>query len=162
VSRGVVAGLLLVLAVGVVVTVSDGEERAGEAPERGVDPRAASFDRWVPLRSAGLARTEVAAARVGNFIYVVGGFVRAANATVDSVERYDIARNRWSRVRDMPIGLNHPAATSFGGDVYVVGGYTADASLAGETDAFLRYDPERTAGRACPACPRGGPRSRSA
>jgi len=115
--------------------------------------RTARFDRWVPLRSARLARTEVAAARVGNFIYVVGGFVRSGNATTAAVERYDIRRNRWARVRDMPVGLNHPAAVAHGGRLYVLGGYTADASLAGETNAFLRYDPARNRWSRMPPMP---------
>jgi N-acetylneuraminic acid mutarotase len=110
----------------------------------GLAPAAeARFDRWTSLRSSGMARTEVAAARVGGAIYVVGGFVRAGNATTAAVERYDIARNRWTRVRDMPVGLNHPAAVSHGGRLYVLGGYTADRTLSGETGAFLRYDPAR-------------------
>jgi N-acetylneuraminic acid mutarotase len=103
----------------------------------------ARFDRWIPLRPAAMERTEVAAARVGGFVYVVGGFIPGTNATTAAVERYDIARNRWTRVRDMPVGLNHPAATAHGGFVYVVGGYTADGALAAETGAFLRYDPAR-------------------
>ena len=123
----------LVLAAGAIAVAVSGAGDGGQA----------RVDRWVPLRSAGLARTEVAAARVGTSIYVVGGFVRAGNATSAAVERYDISGNRWARVRSMPLGLNHPAATAYKGDVYVVGGYTADNALAGETAAFLRYDPER-------------------
>ena len=124
------------------------------ASDRGDDGAAAArFDRWVPLRSAPMARTEVAAARVGGSIYVVGGFVRAANATTAAVERYDIARNRWTRVRDMPVGLNHPAAVAYAGSLYVLGGYTADATLAGETDAFLRYDPARNRWSRMPRMP---------
>ncbi len=123
----------LVLAAGAIAVAVSGAWNGSEA----------RVDRWVPLRSAGLARTEVAAARVGTSIYVVGGFVRAGNATTAAVERYDVSGNRWTRVRSMPLGLNHPAATAYKGDVYVVGGYTADNALAGETAAFLRYDPER-------------------
>ena len=118
-------------------------------------PAAARFDRWVPLRPAGMERTEVAAARVGGSIYVVGGFVRAGNATTAAVERYDVARNRWTRVRDMPVGLNHPAAAAHEGNLYVLGGYTADAALAGESDAFLRYDPARNRWTRMPPMPIG-------
>jgi N-acetylneuraminic acid mutarotase len=129
-AAGIVA---LVLAAGAIAVAVSGAGDGGEA----------RVDRWVQLRSAVLARTEVAAARVGRSIYVVGGFVRAGNATTAAVERYDISGNRWARVRSMPLGLNHPAATTYKGDVYVVGGYTADNALAGETAAFLRYEPAR-------------------
>ena len=98
-------------------------------------------DRWTPLRSARLQRTEVAAARVGSSIYVLGGFVAPSGATTSAVERYDIGADRWSRVRSMPLALNHAAATAYRGDVYVVGGYGAATGLAGETGALLRYDP---------------------
>ena len=42
---------------------------------------------WAPLPAGNLARTEVAAARVGGSIYVVGGFVEGGRTT-DAVERY--------------------------------------------------------------------------
>ena len=98
---------------------------------------------WKALRPALLSRTEVAAARVGRFVYVVGGFERASGATTAAVERYDIERNRWRRVRSMPVGLNHPAAASHRGRVYVVGGYTGRGDLRGEVSSLLRYDPRR-------------------
>jgi Kelch motif len=69
-------------------------------------------DQWTALRPAQLERTEVAAARIGRFIYVVGGFERSTAGTVAAVERYDIRRDRWRRVPDMPIALNHPTAVA--------------------------------------------------
>lgn len=105
------------------------------------------------MRSSALARTEVAAARVGRFVYVVGGFVQAGHATTAAVERYDVRRNRWTRVRDMPVALNHPAAVAHRGRLYVLGGYTANAALAGESGAFLRYDPARNRWSRMPAMP---------
>jgi N-acetylneuraminic acid mutarotase len=103
----------------------------------------ARADRWSALPSAPLERTEVAAARVGRFIYVVGGFERTAAATSAAVERYDIRRRTWRRVRDMPIALNHLTAVAHRGDLYVHGGYAAERALAEPTAALLRYDPER-------------------
>ena len=81
---------------------------------------------------AQLSRTEVAAARVGRFVYVVGGFEQRSGATTAAVERYDIVRDRWRRVRSMPVGLNHPAAAAYRGNVYVLGGYTGRGDLRGE------------------------------
>ena len=66
--------------------------------------RVASTAKWRPLAPATLARTEVAAARVGRFVYVMGGFERGTGATVAVTERYDLRRDRWRRVADMPVG----------------------------------------------------------
>jgi N-acetylneuraminic acid mutarotase len=107
---------------------------------------------WVRLRAATLARTEVAAGRVGRFVYVVGGFVPGP-ATTAAVERYDIVRDHWSRIRSMPVGLNHPAAISYRGALYVLGGYTAKRAIAGETNGFMRYDPSRGRWSRMPAAP---------
>jgi N-acetylneuraminic acid mutarotase len=98
-------------------------------------------DRWTALAPSPLERTEVAAARVGRFIYVVGGFDRTG-ATVAAVARYDIRRDSWRRVADMPIGLNHPTAVVHEGRLYVHGGYTSATGLSGATAALLRFDPE--------------------
>jgi N-acetylneuraminic acid mutarotase len=110
-------------------------------------------DRWTALAPTALARTEVAAARIGRSIYVVGGFERESGATSAAVERYDIARNRWSRVRSMPLALNHATAASYKGDLYVHGGYTGANNLSAPTGALLRYDPERNRWRRLPASP---------
>lgn len=108
---------------------------------------------WTALRPAPLARTEVAAARIGRFIYVVGGFVPGGNATSAAVERYDITRNRWRREPSMPLTLNHPAAASYRGRLYVLGGYTANAALSGESRAFLRYSPRTRRWSRMPSAP---------
>ena len=82
--RAAVAGALVVAAgAGAVMatTIGGGEQAATGA--------------WKPLRSATLERTEVAAARIGRFIYVVGGFERRSGATTAAVERYDIGQDRW-------------------------------------------------------------------
>lgn len=97
-------------------------------------------DRWTPLRNASLARTEVAAARIGSSAYVVGGFLPPGRTT-SAVERYDLRTDRWTRVRDMPLALNHAAAAIYRGDLYVVGGYGGADGLTAETSALLRYEP---------------------
>jgi N-acetylneuraminic acid mutarotase len=102
---------------------------------------AARADRWQALRPAPLERTEVAAARVGRFVYVVGGFESASAGTTGAVERYDLRRDRWERMRDMPMALNHTTAVAYRGRVYVHGGYTS--GLEQPTRALLRYDPKR-------------------
>ena len=127
--------------------------------------RAPSAPEWRSLAPATLARTEVAAARVGRFIYVIGGFERATGAaSTAEVERYDVERDRWTRVAAMPVALNHAAATAYRCDVYVVGGYRGDRSVAPEIRTLYRYDPERDRWRRLPPAPTeraGGRRDRS-
>ncbi|CAA9483123.1 MAG: hypothetical protein AVDCRST_MAG67-1078 [uncultured Solirubrobacteraceae bacterium] len=101
----------------------------------------AAAERWRTLARATIARTEVAAARIGDHAYVVGGFGAPDGATTDIVERYDLRRDRWARIRPIPRPVNHAAAVAYDGDLYVVGGYTAPAGLADETNALWRYDP---------------------
>src|SRR5262249_32245236 len=80
------------------VVACGGDDSAGSSEPAG----------WRVLRSAGLERTEVGAARIGDSIYVVGGFL-PPDWTTAAVERFDIARNRWQRLAPMPIAVNHPA-----------------------------------------------------
>ena len=96
---------------------------------------------WGTLPSAPLERSEVAAARIGNFIYVVGGF--EPGRTSPAVERYDIRRRSWKRVRSMPLAVNHQTAVAYRGDLYVHGGYAANLGLTQPTGALQRYDPAR-------------------
>ena len=125
---------------------------AGSSEDR--PPAAGSrTDRWVPVQPAGLERTEVAAARIGRYVYVVGGFERRSGATVAAVERYDIRRDRWRRMRSMPVGLNHPTAVAYGGRLYVHGGYRARRNLSSATRALLRYDPRRNRWSRLPGAP---------
>ena len=109
----------------------------GGAAERG----AAAQCGWEQRADGALARTEVAAARVGTHVYVAGGFEERSGVATAAVERYDIARDRWSRVADMPFALHHAAAVSHRGRVYVIGGYRHGRGLTRETAALLRYDP---------------------
>ena len=106
---------------------------------------------WGALPSAPLERSEVAASRIGGFIYVVGGFEPAR--TSPAVERYDIRRRRWKRVRSMPLAVNHPTAVARGGDLYVHGGYTAGLGLTQPTGALQRYDPSHDRWSRLPSSP---------
>ena len=157
-TRARLAAIVLVLCLAgggaaiVLADEDDGDKRA---------PAASAAGRWTPLRPSLLARTEVAAARVGRFVYVVGGFERRSGRTTAAVERYDLRRDRWRRVRSMPVALNHPAAAAYRGDVYVVGGYTGRGDLRGEVSSLYRYDPAATGGPGCRTRPRAAPRWRS-
>src|SRR5688500_18493012 len=127
--RGPVVGLVLCAAL------------AGAGCGRDALPAAAP--RWEALDPATLERTEVAAARVGRYVYVVGGFERRTGATTAATERYDIERDRWTRVANMPVALNHAAAASYKRRVYVLGGYRGRTGLSQEVATLYRYDPRR-------------------
>jgi N-acetylneuraminic acid mutarotase len=114
-------------------------------------PEDARTDRWTALASAPLERTEVAAARIGRFIYVVGGFERESGRSTGAVERYDTRRDRWRRLRSMPLTLDHATAAAYRGRLYVHGGYTA--GLAQPTGALFEYVPERNRWRRLQAAP---------
>ena len=120
---------------------------------RGSEPAPAATTKWRALAPATLERTEVAAARVGRFIYVMGGFEQSANATVATTERYDIRRDRWRRVAAMPVGLNHAAAVAYRGSVYVVGGYRGRRALDDEVATLYRYQPKRNRWTQLPSAP---------
>jgi N-acetylneuraminic acid mutarotase len=107
---------------------------------------------WRTLQPATLERTEVAAARVGRFIYVMGGF-EPSGATSAATERYDIERDRWRRVADVPVALNHAAAVAYRGRVYVLGGYSSPTGLNQEVATLYRYDPNRDRWRRLPSAP---------
>ena len=119
----------------------------------GGDDGAARGSGWKELAPAPLARTEVAAARVGRHIYVIGGFERDSGATTAAIERYDIESGRWVRVPDMPVALNHAAAAAYRGDVYVLGGYRGERDLSREVATLYRYDPDRSRWSRLPSAP---------
>jgi N-acetylneuraminic acid mutarotase len=122
-------------------------------PPASIIARSHSAATWRSLAPATLARTEVAAARVGRFIYVMGGFEERSGATTAATERYDIERDHWTRVRDMPVALNHAAAASYRGRVYVLGGYRSRSGLDDESSALYRYDPRADRWRRLPSAP---------
>ncbi|HEX5928042.1 MAG TPA: kelch repeat-containing protein [Solirubrobacterales bacterium] len=106
---------------------------------------------WRALSEAGLERTEVGAARIGDSIYVVGGFVEPSDTTA-AVERYDIRRDRWQRAKPMPIAVNHPAVVAHRGFLYVYGGYT-EPTFGPVTAALQRFDPRSRRWTLLPASP---------
>jgi Kelch motif len=60
--------------------------------------------RWETLRDSTLARTEVAAARIGDSAHVVGGYTAANGlaAETSALWRYDPGVDRWTRLPDAP------------------------------------------------------------
>jgi hypothetical protein len=99
---------------------------------------------WHRLGPSLLSRQEVAAARVGRYVYVLGGF--AGSTPSAQVERLDTRTGDWTLVAPMPRALNHTAAVAHGGRLYVVDGYMGDAAAFAHADGLatsglLEYDP---------------------
>jgi N-acetylneuraminic acid mutarotase len=142
--RAVLAGVVgAVLVAGVVFAATR------PAPERGAAP--AATDRWLPLASSPLTRSEVGAARIGRRIYVAGGYDDATGGrTTDKLAAYDIKTDSWRTLSSMPIGVNHPTATAYRGKLYVHGGFTPPHAQTEATAALQRYDPERDSWKLMP------------
>jgi N-acetylneuraminic acid mutarotase len=140
VSRaGLVSAVLVLCVAGGAAAIVLADSGGGQDGE----PAASATGRWTAKRPSLLARTEVAVARVGRFVYVMGGFERRSGRSTAAVERYDLRRDRWRRVADMPAGLNHAAAVSYRGSVYAVGGYRGRRTLDDEVATLYRYQPRR-------------------
>ena len=156
VSRGAIAAVVALLATGggaLALTAGDGEDsRSGGPPAR-----ASATGEWRALTPAGLERTEVAAARIGRFVYVAGGFERRTGLTTAALERYDIRTDSWRRLRSMPVGLNHPVAVAYRGRLYVHGGYRGRRDLSSATARLFVYNPRRDRWGRLPLS--GGPRA---
>ncbi len=88
------------------------------------------------------ARTEVAAARLGDQILVIGGLLADGSPT-DRVDRYDLKTGRWSDGPAMPAPLHHAGAAEFGGRLFVAGGYVVGPTSAwSETDQVWSLGPD--------------------
>jgi hypothetical protein len=85
---------------------------------------ALSPPRWVSATPLSVARTEVAAARLGDEIVVVGGFL-ANGASTGRVDAYSPRKARWRRLPRLPASVNHAMAAADRRRLYVVGGYGA-------------------------------------
>jgi hypothetical protein len=86
---------------------------------------ASAAPRWQAAAPLPLARTEVAAARVGDELVVIGGFLADGSST-GRADAYKPRTNRWRRLPDLPAAVNHAMAASAAGRLYVVGGYGAE------------------------------------
>lgn len=109
---------------------------------------------WSQGASMPTARSEIAAANIGNDIYVVGGFDGSGEAS-DVVEFYDIKNNSWKSTAPLPQALHHPAVASYDGKLFVVGGFISREWIP--TNKLFIYDPIKnqwTEGNSMPT-PRG-------
>ncbi len=72
---------------------------------------------WTQLASMPTARSENAAAVVGQVIYVPGGF-----GGEQKLEAYDTVTDTWETLADLPEPRHHLMAASHDGKVYIFGG----------------------------------------
>jgi hypothetical protein len=87
----------------------------------------ASAPSWETATPLPLARTEVAAARLGDEIVVIGGYLADGQSSA-RVDAYSPRTRKWRRLPDLPARVNHAMAASAGGRLYVVGGCGAERS----------------------------------
>jgi non-specific serine/threonine protein kinase len=87
--------------------------------------RASGEGGWGVATPLPVARTEVAAARLGSEIVLLGGFLADGTST-GRVDAYSPLTGRWRRLPDLPAKVNHAMAAAFAGRLYVVGGYGAE------------------------------------
>ena len=97
-----------------------GPSEADAARVEAAPPVAAQPRSWREGMRMPTARTELAAARLGDRIYVAGGF--GGEADFDSYLPDD---DVWEVHADMPVPLDHPTLAELGGKIYVTGGRQA-------------------------------------
>jgi hypothetical protein len=107
---------------------------------------------WKTMAPAPTARTEVAAAAIGNTIYVVGGFREPDLSNIKDlaittlVEAYDAATERWMSRAPLPVGLHHVGIGVVGDRLYVIGGFKQSLMSVWKPVATVYvYDPAQDA-----------------
>lgn len=104
------------------------------------------------MAPAPTARTEVAAAAIGEKIYVIGGFREPDLGNITDlaittlVEEYDSITDRWSSRAPLPVGLHHVGIGTVGNRIYVIGGFKQSfLSVWKPVSTVYVYDPARDA-----------------
>jgi len=94
-------------------------------------------DTWSPVAPLPSARSDLAAATVGNQIYVFGG-CNAIGMFLSDVDVYDVSTDTWSTApTDMPTAraAMYAVATK-GGTVYVIGGWDGASAGLSTNEAY--------------------------
>jgi non-specific serine/threonine protein kinase len=92
--------------------------------------------RWERLADAPSARTEVAAAALGDGRILVAGGFEAPDDTVDTVELYDPTTDSWTTGPPLPVPVNHAMAATSRGEAYVFGGFTSAGPASDQAYVF--------------------------
>src|SRR5688572_9276336 len=95
----------------------------------------APTEEWTQLSSMPTARSENAAAVIGETIYVSGGF-----GGEKKFEAYDIATDTWKTLADLPEPRHHLMSASYDGKVYIFGGASSLIDWTPRAEAWV-YDP---------------------
>lgn len=119
------------LALGVVLAFGCG---GGQAPT------SAAAERWRALARSTIARTEVAAARIGDGAYVVAGGEEDAG-TIAEVEFYDPRTRRWRSEPPMRTPRHGLGAVSHGGRIVVLEGGPRPGLFLSDVTEALRVAP---------------------
>jgi Kelch motif len=107
---------------------------------------------WKSMAPAPTARTEVAAAVIGDKIYVIGGFREPSLSNITDpaitplVEEYDSATEHWTTKASLPVGLHHVGIGVVDNRVYVIGGFKQSLMSVWKPVATVYvYDPAHDA-----------------
>ncbi|MEX2274649.1 MAG: kelch repeat-containing protein [Actinomycetota bacterium] len=107
---------------------------AADRSEADAVVRAGASGQWLARESTGLARGEVAMARVGRFAYLGWG------GTL--LERYNFRRDVWVPLGDLPAVLNHIQAVVLDRRIYWIGGLVMQPGRPKPaSDSVWVYDP---------------------
>jgi N-acetylneuraminic acid mutarotase len=107
---------------------------------------------WRSMAPAPTARTEVAAAAVGEKVYVIGGFREPSIGNIKDlaitplVEEYDSVTEHWTTRAPLPVGLHHVGIGVVDKRVYVIGGFKQSLMSVWKPVATVYvYDPAQDA-----------------
>jgi Kelch motif len=89
---------------------------------------------WRPEPSAPSSAPELAAARVGGYVYMVGG--QTPLGAEKTILRFDPRHGEYRRVGRLPVALDHPVVSAHKGDVVVAGGYIEGADATNRAWSF--------------------------
>lgn len=101
--------------------------------------------RWQGGTPLNLARSRMAAARIGDQLYVLGGEA-AGGQILNTVQSYDLRVNEWHSAPPLPEPLSNLAAAALEDRIYVAGGSNNQGVEPGRAtvrDGFWVYDLEQ-------------------
>ena len=95
-------------------------------------------DTWTPCAEINYARSGVAVAVLGKYLYAIGGRNRGEQTYCNKVERYCPAEDRWEIISPLLHSRAWPAAATFCRCIYVAGGYDGQNRL----NTLEQYNPD--------------------
>ena len=95
-------------------------------------------DTWSACAEMNYARSGVAVAVLGKYMYAIGGRNRGEQTYYNKVERYCPAEDQWEIISSLLHPRAWPAAAAFCHCIYVAGGYDGQNRL----NTLEQYNPD--------------------